>query len=155
MSTFKPLALVSLIWLLAAGSAFAFNIHRADARREITATRYVIIRAHRAVNQGRVFTGDLALAVRHQRFAISLFKAGEFERSFYQTIRARRLAYAAIRANKGAITRRELAEIEVYNAHSDEELDADFQKNGPQESIKDEDVVSQDSAKLDIDIVVK
>jgi hypothetical protein len=155
MSKIRLITLVSLAGLLVAGFAFAAPMHKVEARREISKTKLVIIRAHRAVSHGKNYTGDLALSIRHQKFAITLFNSGEFERSLYQTIRARRLAFAAIRANKGTITRRELADLGVYKSHTDEDLDGDFQKNGPQEDVKDEDVSSQDPVKVSADLDVK
>ena len=157
MSKIRLFTLVTLAGLLVAGFSFAAPMHRAEAKKEITKTKLVIIRAHKAVNHGKNFTGDLALSIRHQRFAITLFNSGEFERSLYQTIRARRLAFAAIRANKGVISPRDLADIRIYKSHADADLDSDFEKNGPKEDVKDEDVTAQDSGKVsaDLDITIK
>jgi hypothetical protein len=154
MSGFKVWALPALAVLFCVSAGFARD-DKFISRQEIRTTAGTIVRAHRAVNIGKHYTGDLSLSIRHQKFAVTLWNSGEFKRALYQTIRARRLSFAAIKANGGRISGPEWSALNRYKAFPDAEIDADFQKNGPQESLKDEDYASQDSAKISVDIDIK
>jgi len=74
-----------------------------DARTIIHRTKVVIEEAQRAVARGHVYNGDLAKAISHQHFAIKLYNQGFYGRAINHTIRARQLAFVAIRDNKEAI----------------------------------------------------
>jgi hypothetical protein len=135
----------------------AQDINRKTARQELIRTARVIKRARIAVNEHKNYTGKLALSVRHQQFAILLFKWGKYTRSLYQTIRARILAFAAIRDNGGIISDNEIAAMNIYKTPPDSEIDADFQNNAVKENIKDDDAAIQqmDTDQGDLDIKVK
>lgn len=157
MLKFKLLALPSFIVLFCV--CCAPNPRYTEmkiARQEIGVTASVIVRARKAVYIGKIYTGDLANSINHQKFAIALYNAGEFRRSINQTRYARRRAFKAIQANNGVISGQELASIDSNNGPSDDKMESEVQKNG-QDDAKDQDVTSQDTGKAqdDSDIQVK
>lgn len=128
---------------------------KVHARRVIRRTAGVILIAQKKVKEGKVYTGNLARAVAHQRYARKLYMQGKYLRAMHQSRRARRLAILAIQANKGTETAdmkdtKEDDEIMNENPVSDSELDADLDKDMPGYSTKDEDFV--DAALNDIDL---
>ncbi len=63
----------------------------------------------------------------------------------------------AIQANKGRVSKQEISEVNKSKVPSDDEIDSDFQKNAPQEDVKDEEVAKKEPAKVqaDIDVQIK
>ena len=147
MKTFKKLL---FLLMLPAFTAFITPrgpmIKKDQARHVIRKTALIIMVAHKKVKEGKVYTGDLARAIAHQKFAIKLFRAGEFYRAIHHSRRARFLAIQAIKANKGAemaewkLSKEEESSME--NGPKDEELDKNLAKEMPGESMKDEDVIN-------------
>ncbi len=125
------------------------------ARRVIRRTAIVIRHAQKMVKQNKVYTGNLARAVAHQRFARRLFLEGKFLRAMHQARRARHFAILAIQANKGQAPEgtafdKDDEAIMNDNPVSDADLDKDLNENMPGYSQKDEDFV--DAALTEIDL---
>lgn len=132
--------------------AFAFvegpKASKFAAKKVIRRTAMVIIYAHKKVKEGKVYTGNLARAIAHQKFARKLYREGKFHRAVHQARRARQLAVFAIKANKGA----EIAEMKFSkeeegagkDAPSDTELDKELIAAMPGETSKDEDVINSE-----------
>ncbi|MFI5163746.1 MAG: hypothetical protein ACHQHP_00690 [Bacteroidia bacterium] len=144
MNTFKK---IFLLLLLPSFTAFTAPgpIKKDQARHVIRKTATIILVAHKRVKEGKVYTGDLARAIAHQKYAIKLYRAGEYFRAIHHSRRARFLAIEAIKANKGAemaewkMTKEE--EQSMANGPKEEELDKELIKEMPNESAKDEEVI--------------
>ena len=135
--------------------AAAYHADKVHARRVIRRTAYVIREAQQSEKDGKVYTGDLARAVAHQRYARKLYFRGEFLRAMHQSRRAREFAILAIQANKGTETdsmkyNAEDQKIMNDNPVSNSDLDSDLNKEMPGYSTKDEDFVN--AALSDIDL---
>ena len=145
MNTFKKLLL-----LLMLPSLTAFGgpmVKKEQAKRVIRRTAVVILIAHKKVKEGKVYTGDLARAIAHQKFAIKLFREGKYFKAIHHSRRARMLAIAAIKANKGAETTEmkysKEDESALKGGPSDDELDKEVAKEMPAEAAaKDEEIVA-------------
>jgi hypothetical protein len=125
------------------------------ARRVIRRTAYVIVTAQKKVKENKNYTGDLARAVAHQRYARKLYFQGKFLRAMHQSRRARHFAILAIQANKGT----ETAEMKLDpedeavmkdSPAADAELDKELETADPGYSQKDEDFIN--AALEDIDL---
>lgn len=128
---------------------------KVHARRAIRRTAFVIHRAHKAVKENKVYTGHLAKAVAHQRYARRLYLRGMFLRAMHQSRVARRHAILAIQANKGTETPdlafdKEDEEIMNANPVSDDELAAELDKEMPGYSVKDEDFIDKEIGDIDL-----
>lgn len=120
---------------------------RIKARSVIQKTIKVILHARQIVKKNQVYTGDLAKAVKHQKYSRILFKEGKFQRAAFQSLRARHFARLAIQANKGKeiIEMKNSAEEEkLENKPADQELDLEVTQNMPADTQKDEDVINGD-----------
>src|ERR1043166_4800561 len=71
------------------------------AHRVIRKTAFVIGIAYKKVKENKVYTGNLARAIRHQKYARILYRKGMYFRAMHQSRRARYFALLAIKANKG------------------------------------------------------
>ena len=121
------------------------------ARAMIKKTAVVILYAHEKVKENKVYTGDLARAVKHQRFAKQLYVQGRYLRAMDHTRRARLLAFRAIKANKGqAPAGSELAVKDWAGMPADAELDAALEKEMPGSATSDE-AVTTTAQDLDVD----
>jgi hypothetical protein len=125
------------------------------ARRVIRRTAFVIHAAHKAVKENKVYTGNLARAVAHQRFARKLYVRGRFLRAMHQSRLARRYAILALQANKGAETaemRFDKEDEEIMNSEtvSDKELQDELDKEMPGYSTKDEDFMDKEIGDIDL-----
>ena len=133
-------------------------VRKADkihARRVIRRTAYVIVAAQKKVKENKNYTGDLARAIAHQRYARKLYFQGKFLRAMHQSRRARYFAILAIQANKGIETADMKLDPEdegVMNdtPANDAELDKELETASPGYSQKDQDFV--DAALGDIDL---
>jgi len=116
------------------------------AHRVIKRTAIVILAAHKKVKEGKVYTGDLARSIAHQKFARKLFRKGMYVRAIHHSRRARLLSVLAIKANKGS----EIAEAQstaeeeelMKNSPTDDELEKELLKEMPEAKLKDEDVIT-------------
>jgi hypothetical protein len=128
------------------------EVRKDQARAAIKKTAVVIIAAHNKVKENKVYTGNLARSVAHQRFAKKLFVQGHYLRALHQTRRARVLAFIALKANKGAPSKdAEIAAADMKEMPPDTELDAELQKEMPGEPDKDEVIVAGQISGIDID----
>lgn len=133
-------------------------VHHADkvhARRVIRRTAYVIVKAQKQVKEGKNYTGDLARAVAHQRYARKLYFQGKFLRAMHQSRRARQFAVLAIQANKGTETADmkldpEDEKVMADSTVSDAQLDKDLETASPNYSQNDQDFI--DVVLSDIDL---
>lgn len=129
------------------------QVKKEHAKRVIRRTAVVILVAHKKVKEGKVYTGNLARAIAHQKFARKLYRNGKFYRAIHQARRARHLAIMAIKANKGAETAdmrySKEDEDNLRGGPTDENLDAELAKEMPGEPNKDEDVIGSEP---DIDL---
>lgn len=120
-------------------------VKKEQARHVIRKTAVIIMVAHKKVKEGKVYTGNLARAIAHQKFAIRLYRAGDYFRAIHHSRRARFLAVEAIKANKGTemaewrLSKEE--ESSTANGPKDEELDKNLAKEMPAEPVKDEEVL--------------
>ena len=150
MKTFKKLLLLLLFPAFTAFAPAEPMIKKEQAKRVIRKTAMIILVAHKKVKEGKVYTGNLARAIAHQRFAIKLYRAGEYFRAIHHSRRARFLAVEAIKANKGA----EMAEWKMSkeeeesmaNGPKEDELDKNLAKDMPGEPAKDEEVIGAQPA---------
>jgi len=129
--------------------------NKVHARRVIRRTAFVIHRTHKAVKENKVYTGNLARAVAHQRYARRLYARGMFLRAMHQSRLARRFAFAALSANKGAQTAdmnfdKEDEAIMNENPVDDKELQAELDKEMPGYSTKDEDFIDKEIGDIDL-----
>ena len=124
------------------------QIKKEQAKRIIRRTAVVILIAHKKVKEGHVYTGNLAKAIAHQKFARKLYRDGKYFRAIHQSRRAKFLAIQAIKANKGV----ESAEMRysrdddeaTKGGPSDDELDKEMEKEMPGQTMKDEDVITSE-----------
>lgn len=144
MKTFRTLFLLLLMPAITfAGGPVAKKIH---AHRVIKRTAIVIMAAHKKVKENKNYTGDLAKAIAHQKYARKLYRRGMYLRAIHHSRYARVLAIKAIKANKGAepAESKFTAEEEelMKNPPSEEVLTAELLKEMPNENMKDEQVVN-------------
>jgi hypothetical protein len=99
----KPFLLfVSLFaFILSSFSPAGPSVSKLQAKTFLNRTSKVVISAQNALKNGKVYTGDFVLAVRHQRWAKKQYALNNFDKAVYHSGRARALALKAIRANKG------------------------------------------------------
>lgn len=120
---------ISILTMLSYDSIAATQpSQRIAARKCIRRTAVVIVHADKVVKQNKVYTGNLAKAIRHQRYARFLFRQGKFVRAIHQSRRARQLAFLAIQANKGSVNKEwEFTKEEnTGQAPSNEELEKEL-----------------------------
>ena len=124
------------------------------AHRVLVKTSFVIHHAYKKVKENKVYTGNLARAVRHQKYARMLYRQGKFFRAMHQSRRARYFAILAIQANKGDETadmkysKEDEAQMSK-GAPSDADLDKEADAALPNDSNKDEDMMAADP---DVDV---
>lgn len=121
---------------------------RAAAKRVIKGTAVVIYKAHKAVKKNKVYTGNLAKAIAHQKFARKLYREGKYHRAIHHSRRARILARMALKANKEADNDNEKLSKDdqefAKNPPSDAELEKELMQNMPSEPMKDEEVINSE-----------
>jgi hypothetical protein len=132
---------------------------RDDARAIIHRTVAAIVEGQRDVSIGRVYTGDLSASIAHQHLAVRLFRQGQYERSIHQSIRARNLAFAAIRANKAEIRAewqfddRERGYLGRAPAEAD--LDGEVRTGGIDVDLRDDRAAVTHYGDLDVDVEMR
>jgi hypothetical protein len=77
----------------------ALNVDKAKAKAVITKTNNAIGIAHMTVKRTKKYTGKLGIAVKHERFAIKQYKAGNFDKSIYHAFYARKIADEIMKEN--------------------------------------------------------
>ena len=109
---------------------------------------------HKKVKEGKVYTGNLARGIAHQRFARKLFYRGRYYRAIHHSRRARRLAFLALQANKVVIKKEwEIQggdDANMKASPNDGALDAALAKEMPDQAMKDEDIVEKPLNDIDI-----
>jgi hypothetical protein len=123
---------------------------KVKAKKVIRRTAVVIHRAYKLTKENKVYTGNLAKAVRHQRYARILFRKGNFVRSVHQSRMARRLAFLAIQANKGTVAKDEQfaddEKVDDGTNPSDEELSKEL----PEDKVTDEELINSELTDIDL-----
>ena len=146
MSAFKKFLFLLLLPVFVAFAPAGPIVKKEQARRVIRRTAVVILIAHKKVKEEKIYTGNLARAISHQKFAITLYRRGEYFRAIHHSRRARALSILAIKANKGAETAEMKFEkdddVAMKTAPKDEDLDKSVAKEMPAEPVKDEEVVA-------------
>jgi hypothetical protein len=126
-------------------------IQRHDAWKCLHRTALAIFEARREVSSGKVDSVDLARAIMHQRFAKKLFLDGKFIHSIHHSLRARRLAFTVISANKGIVKEEWKADLTEgwyqKSSATDDDLDKEVPDYGKQ---KDIDILSSDIKDIDV-----
>lgn len=128
-------------------------ITKIHAHRVIRRTAGVINIAYIKVKENKNYTGDLARAVAHQRFARKLYRRGMYLRAIHHSRVGRIYAIKAIKANKGADSNdysftAEEEEL-MKNPPSDQALMDELTKDDPaQSNLKDQNVDVKD---IDLD----
>lgn len=123
---------------------------RAAAHRAVRKTAAVIHHAHKQVKQNKVYTGNLARAVRHQRHARWLYRQGKYVRAIHHTRCARQLAFLAISANKGTVQKDwQPAKDESQGKVNDKELEKELPKDS--EGLTDEQLILQELTDIDLE----
>ncbi len=123
---------------------------KGQARTAIKKTAMIIHMAQKKVREHRVYTGDFARSVAHQRFAKKQYAQGHFLRAIHHTSRARLLAINSLRANRGKVPAdAEIAANDMKSMPDDSSLDAELQKEMPGQTVNDADLIAQ---VLDVDI---
>jgi hypothetical protein len=121
---------------------------KTHARRAIQKTRFVLMKARTKVSEGKMYTGNLAKAISHQRLAKKLYLEEKYEKAIHHARRARMLAIMAIKANKGTpIADMEDSSLEkdmAKGSPSDEQLDKELSDTKASDKQKDEDISDAD-----------
>ncbi|HEY6163229.1 MAG TPA: hypothetical protein VI112_18520 [Bacteroidia bacterium] len=116
------------------------------SRRVLIKTGFVIHHAYKLVKENKVYTGNLARAIAHQKYARQLYREGKYFRAMHQSRRARYFALLAIKANKGNESddmkySPEDEKMMTKNAPRDADLDKEMQTAMPNAPTKDEAVI--------------
>ena len=91
-----------------------WKANKVATRRYINRTARILNRVKAVVKIHKVYTGNLLKAYRHQQRARALFMLKRFHRAFYQSRRARVLAWKARAANQ-ALSLKEKKEVKELN----------------------------------------
>ena len=141
------LALIMMIGL----SSFAQPGQRIAAKKCIRRTTVVMMHAHKKLKENKVYTGNMAKSVRHQRYARFLFRQGKFLRAIHQSRRARQLAFFVIQANKGTVEKG--WELNKEENPAGAPTDAELEKELPAdtENTTDEKLAGEDLKDIDVE----
>ncbi len=117
-------------------------------------TNKVILIANNKVKENKVYTGDLAKAVHHQRYAKKLLKMHKAHRAMQHSRVARNYAFRAIRSNKGVVDK-ELVFTDEENKTmgenvADAELEKELKDSEPNVSYKDEGISNKDMTEIEV-----
>ena len=132
------------------------KVEKHQARKVLHRTAIVVFHAHKLVKQNKNYTGDLARAIAHQRFAKKLYMRGKYHRAIHQSRLARLYALKAIKANKGT----EIEECKMTpeeqelmkDAPAEADLISEMAKDNPGAKFKDEDsLISEPDIDLNAD----
>ena len=150
----RSVILLLFLLILPLSQTQAQQAMRHRARMFLHRTSLVLVDAKAQLNKGQVYTGDFARALAHQRMAVRLFKAGYFQRAVNHSHRARMLAFAVIRSNKGQVDRKwepnKDEQAMHANAPSDQQLDRDLQQENPSLAYDDRKAAQADLQGTDV-----
>jgi hypothetical protein len=99
----KAALLVLCMLTLAASNASAIRVSRDASKTLLDRTNMVLLAAQAELKAGQVYTGNLAKAIAHQRYATELWVQGNFTDAIYHSRRARILALSVINLNNGVV----------------------------------------------------
>jgi hypothetical protein len=151
----KNIKLILAFFLMIGFTGSVLALHqpgqRIAARKCIRRTAVVLVHANNKLKENKVYTGNMARAVRHQRYARFLFRKGKFIRAIHQSRRSRQLAFLVIQANKGTVNKEwELTQEEKpAGGPSDAELEKELPPDT--ENLSDEKVANSDLKDVDLD----
>ncbi|MDD5066653.1 MAG: hypothetical protein PHF84_06360 [bacterium] len=121
-------------------------VKKITARKVIKKTAVLILRAYKIVKENKVYTGNLARAISHQKYAKKLYLGKVFNGAVYHSLRARKLALLAIKANRkegpSEIKKDQEENAITLEMPPDDDLDKTLKQELPSETEKDEDVLS-------------
>lgn len=121
-------------------------VQNVTARKVMKRTAVVLLYARKVVRENKVYTGNLARAVTHQKYARKLFAGRMFNQAVYHSLRARRLALLAVKANKKEAPKEGTLDKDEDDLSketpADDELDKEVKKAFPDDSLNDEDAAS-------------
>jgi hypothetical protein len=123
--------------------------NQVTAKRCIRRTAVVLKKAQAQVKENKNYTGKLALAVRHQRLARKYYKNRSYGKAIQQSRLSRRLAFAAIKDNKGTVDAKDdfnTDENVPAKTPSDEELTKEL----PEEKITDQELITDELTEIDL-----
>ncbi|MBC7865271.1 MAG: hypothetical protein IAF38_20010 [Bacteroidia bacterium] len=121
------------------------------AKKVIRRTALVLIRAHKLTKENKNYTGKLAMAVRHQRYARILYRKGNFARAIHQSRLSRRLAFLAIQANKGTVAKDEQLGADDNSDDKTNPTDAELEKELPADTVTDQELINSELSDIDLD----
>jgi hypothetical protein len=156
----KKIRVAGILVLLLSICASELNAQPAvkiRTRKYIHRTSVVLGYAHNQLKKGQNYTGDLAKAVAHQRYARKLFVSGNFQRAIYHSRRARLLAFASVKANKGSVNgewefnKEETSATQAAAIPADQELDQALIADNPALTFDDKALISQELTDIDLD----
>jgi hypothetical protein len=144
----KNIILSTLIWFV--GYHCTINAHTPEQiLQDAVQTKNYLVKttrltgvAHMCVKQTKNYSGDLALAVRHQRKAIELFQAKAYEQAIYHSKRCRVLCIKIFNDNKikQPWDAKFTAEEELMASKSPRETELDNAL--PSSELKDQDLIN-------------
>ena len=150
----RTVGIILMILLLTAGEIIAQPVIRNRTRKFLNRTSLVIIAAKKELAEGKNYTGDFAKAVAHQKYARKLFIGGFYQRAAFHSHRARMLAFAVIKSNKGTVQREwELNKDESdlpANQPNDQELDKVLFRDNPNLVFDDKVAVQAELKEIDV-----
>ena len=130
------------------------TITKVHAYKFIKRTNIVVVAAHRHVKRGKVYTGDFAKSVHHQRYAKVLLAKNKPHRAIQHSRLARAYALKAIRANKGQIKKEWAINKEenemLGDAIANDELEKELKTYEPNAKYSDESVTDKDMTELEV-----
>jgi hypothetical protein len=122
----------------------AFHIQAAKVLRR---THYVLNEAYAAVRIGQVYTGNLSMAVRHQRFARALYRRGLYARAIHHSRFARAEAIAAIQVNRRTVAAElnDLSDVpqEVGLQPDSQQLQSELKSEMPEATTTDQQILEK------------
>lgn len=77
------------------------NITQIQTKTIINKTNEYIFIARKEMRTHHVYSGDLSHAIRHQRYAIQMYKDRNYAKAFFHAVSARHYANLSINANTG------------------------------------------------------
>lgn len=129
------------------------SVDKAKAKIVLSKTNRAIGVAHMTVKRTKKYTGKLGKAVKHARVARKLYTAGNYDRSVYHSLRARKLALEVMQENGAKTGSDFLFSAEentmLSSSPSDADLESEANKEFPTE-LKDEDLMN---GNLDVDVL--
>ena len=153
MNKLHTISIFILLLLFMAPLAEAQAPVRQQALNHMLKTNRLIGVAHMSVKRGKVYTGNLAKAVRNQRYAKKLFTNGNYLKAIQFSRRARLFALEAIKANKvkptsdATLTPEE--EKLAGTMPSDQAMNEELAKENVEE-VKEEDLVNNNNLGVDV-----